>query len=83
LPSKVQGMEVRGGEPPWLQASLRMAEFHAGEVHRNIESYVHIVCKKVERDMGDNLHDLAVVEPSRAQGLDIFVRDLPPLFDEF
>jgi hypothetical protein len=33
--------------------------------------------------MGDNLDDLPVIESSRAQGLDIRVRDLSTVLDEF
>jgi hypothetical protein len=33
--------------------------------------------------MGDNLDDLTVVEARRAQGLDIRVRHLPPVLDQF
>jgi hypothetical protein len=33
--------------------------------------------------MGDNLDDLTVVETRRAHGLDIRVRHLPPVLDQF
>jgi hypothetical protein len=33
--------------------------------------------------MGYNLDDLAIVASRRAQRLEVFVRDLPPVLDEF
>jgi hypothetical protein len=58
-------------------------EFHAWEVHRNVERYVDVIGDQVERDTGNNLDDLTVVEARRAQGLDIRVRYLPMVLDQF
>src|SRR5450830_1114824 len=38
------------------------AQLHGGEIHRHGEGDVHIVGEQVQRDMGQDLDDLAVAE---------------------
>src|SRR5262249_1723635 len=72
--------EVRGGGPPRLRASRRTAEFHGREIQRNVKRDVR---EQVERHIGNDLDDLAVVKSGRADGLHIRIRDMPAVLGEF